>query len=282
MSVRSTVSTKQRRLELEARRKEIDAELEELSSRQSRYSPTRSNISAPSGKLDGVHQMSSSGNSLPLGQGSGVSPQYNDKKTPPVLKGRVMKMSKETRAARKARRRISPEFVRSNFSSDSGFLPEGHPSSDSHSISLTGFKKLCQTPDDIRTVLLILDSWTSGHDSLFLQSATSGNDLALRSDFIKTITDKLQAGIIKFLSPEFELALIIVKNPLLRFHLCSFVNKPRSEINPHEFADAVRHLELVPNDTVVVLDHNVPDLPSLHQSSLQLIHIWFDVTLHTR
>ena len=104
----------------------------------------------------------------------------------------------------------------------------------------------------------------------------------MRSDFIKTITDKLQAGIIKFLSPEFELALIIVKNPLLGFQLCSFVNKHRSELNPDEIADAVRNLELVPNDTVVLLDHDVPDLPSLHQSSVQLIHIWLDCTLHTR
>ena len=110
MSVRST-STQQRRLELEARRKEIDAELEEISSHQSRYSPARSTISAPSDKFDNVHQMSPSINSLPPGQGSGVSNKDNDKKTPPVSKGRVMKMSKETRAARKARRRISPEYL---------------------------------------------------------------------------------------------------------------------------------------------------------------------------
>ena len=90
----------------------------------------------------------------------------------------------------------------------------------------------------------------------------------MRSDFIKTITEKLETGGIKFLSPEFELALIIVKNPLLGFQLCSFVDKYRSEFNPDEIADAVSNLELGPNGTVVLLDRDVPDLHSFNHSSI--------------
>ena len=278
MSGQVTPSTSTcRRLELEAKKREIELELEILSSTHpSRYSPVRSDISSPMKKMSKSNPLPSpsSGSSLPLGQGSIVrlpcpSPVIPQSTTPTKsVKPRVMKMTSETRAARKARRRITPEFISLSFTSDSSLFSNTQKSEESSFLALANFKKLCNSAENIKAVLTVLEGWSSENGSIFNQSDVSSETVTVQLDFIEYLSSCIQSGSFKIFSMEFELAMILIKNPLTGLKLFSFVLVTNMDSDIEEIVETIGKLETKPDGSIFLPEHNISE----HRSNNSSFH----------